>query len=121
MKMVDMLIIFLSLCLTGFSAYAAYLRPQRMANVLIRGQGREWAFPLDAEETVIVSGPLGDTVVRIHDGQAWVESSPCENQTCVITGHIHRQGAWSACLPNSVLVLIEGNDDPEAGVDSVTW
>ncbi|MDR0444039.1 MAG: NusG domain II-containing protein [Treponema sp.] len=118
-KIPDILIILLAASLTGFSAFAAYAKPKAV-RVLIRGQEREWTFPLDAEETVTVQGPLGNTVVRIHDSRAWVESSPCENQTCVASGHVRRQGAWAACLPNNVLLLIEGsNDEPE--IDSIAW
>ena len=89
---------------------------------MIRGQGREWSFPLETKETVIVSGPLGNTVVRIDDNHAWVESSPCGNQTCVAAGLVTRQGQWAACLPNNVLLIIEsapamtGED-----VDAVVW
>ena len=118
-KTADILIILLAAGLTFFSAFAAYMKPQKTVRVLIRGQGREWTFPLDADETVVVHGPLGNTVVRIHGNRAWVESSPCENQTCTASGHVMRHGAWAACLPNNVLLMIEGNDDVE--VDTVAW
>ena len=116
----DILIILLAVGLTLFSAFAAYMKPQNSVRVLIQGQQQKWTFTLDAEETVIVGGPLGDTVVRIRDNRAWVESSPCENQTCVAAGHVMRQGAWAACLPNNVLLMIEGNDDDNE-VDAVAW
>jgi len=121
-KISDFIIIFLSAALTGFSAYASYLRPQKNVHVLIRGNDHEWTFPLDADETIAVPGPLGDTVIQIQDKKAWVVSSPCENQTCVIAGKLHRAGAWSVCLPNNVLLLIEGNDDDDGNdVDTITW
>jgi hypothetical protein len=119
-KTADILIILLAAGLTFFSAFAAYMKPQKTVRVLIQGQGQKWTFPLDAEETVVVSGPLGNTVVRIQNNRAWVESSPCENQTCVAAGHVTRQGAWAACLPNNVLLMIEGNDD-DGEVDAVAW
>ena len=82
-KIPDIVIILLALGLTGFSAFASYLSPRITTQVLIQGRDQLWLFPLDAEETVVVRGPLGDTVIRIHANQAWVESSPCDNQTCV--------------------------------------
>jgi len=118
-KIPDVLIILLAAGLTFFSAYSAYIKPQGQARVLIRGQGGEWAFPADAEETVVVRGPLGDTVVRIHGNRAWVESSPCENQTCVASGDVARHGEWAACLPNNVLLLIRGTEGED--VDTVAW
>ena len=121
----DFPIIALAITAIFFSAYAVYARPQsntgdpRDIRVLIQGAGLEWVFPLDAEETVVVQGPLGNTVVRIHANEAWVESSPCANQVCVAAGHIRKAGVWVACLPNSVFLLLEGND--EQSPDVVAW
>jgi len=118
-KISDVIIILLASGFTFFSAYRAYIKPQGQAQVLVRGHDSEWAFPVDAEETVVVSGPLGDTVVRIHNNRAWVESSPCENQTCVSSGSVARQGQWAACLPNNVLLMIKGTGGDD--VDAVVW
>jgi len=118
-KIPDVIIILLAGGLVFFSAFAVYVKPQGQARVLIRGRGGEWTFPVDVEQTVVVAGPLGDTVVRIHGSGAWVESSPCGNQTCVASGRLARQGQWAACLPNSVLLLIHGTEDEN--VDTVVW
>jgi len=111
LKLWDMAIITFALTLTGFSAYRVYLTPRNTARVLIEGAGRRWIFPLESEETVAVPGPLGNTIIRIHDNQAWVESSPCNNKVCIAAGHLRRHGEFAACLPNFVLVMIEGHDD----------
>jgi len=118
-KILDITIILLSVCLVLFSAYRAYVKPENTVRVLIRGQDREWTFPLEANETVSVKGTLGDTVVRINEGRAWIESSPCDNQTCVGMGPVHRQGQWALCLPNKVMLFIEGTNDEN--IDIVSW
>jgi hypothetical protein len=118
-KFIDILIIILAAGITFFSAYASYMKPRGTSKVLIRSQGEEWTFQIDADETVRVKGPLGDTVVRIRDNRAWVKSSPCENQNCVAAGFISRQGQWAACLPNNVLLMILGNGDDD--VDAFAW
>ena len=98
--------------------------------MLIRGHGGEWLFPIDADEIIAVSGPLGDTIVRIGDNRARVESSPCDNQTCVASGLLTRQGQWAACLPNNVLLMIQGGTSGGAGseasrggndIDALAW
>ena len=119
MKFPDIIIILIAFGITIFSVFNAYVKPQGSSRVLIRSQGREWTYPIDADETISINGPLGDTVVRIHDNHAWVESSPCENQNCVTAGFIARQGQWTACLPNNILVMILGNGDDD--VDTVVW
>jgi len=117
-KAIDILIIFLAAGLTFSSAYFVYLKPQNSQHILIKGQDSEWIFPMNVDETVVVQGPLGDTVVRINDGNVWVESSPCQNQICVAAGILSRQGNWAICLPNNVFVMIEGVDE-ESDVDAI--
>jgi hypothetical protein len=118
-KILDILIILIAAGITFFTAYNIYMKPQGQAHVLIRGQGREWIFPLNAEETVFIHGPLGETKVRISDSRAWVETSPCRNQTCVASGIVMRHGSWAACLPNNVLIMVEGSKDES--VDAIAW
>jgi hypothetical protein len=109
-KRADIIIVLIALGLTGFSTFAVYARPRNTAQVTIQGFKQKWLFPLSADETVTVAGPIGDTVIRIQNNQAWVESSPCTNKTCVAGGHIHKSGQWLACLPNEVFLLVEGTE-----------
>jgi len=118
-KPLDILIIILAVSLTLFSAYRAYAGPKTSSRVFIQGSKHEWIFPPDAEETVAVPGPLGITTIRISGGSAWVESSPCVNQVCVAAGRIGRQGIWTACLPNGVFLIMEGETGNE--VDGAAW
>jgi len=125
-KFPDIIIIILVTGITLFSGYSVYMKPDEKTQVLIRGQGSEWFFPIDADEVITVSGPLGDTMVSIAENRVWVKSSPCDNQTCAAAGYLTRKGQWTACLPNNVLVVIQGgasggvsgrSDD----VDAVAW
>ena len=122
-KILDIVIILMALGLTIYSGYAAYARPGGNAQVLVSGPNNAWVFPLDAEETLRVRGSLGkDTVVRIHKGEVWAESSPCENQLCVGMGRINAKSwlAWIACLPNNVMIVIEGTND-SGHTDATAW
>ena len=76
-------------------------------------------YDLSRDREIEVRGPLGSTVVRIHDGTARVISSPCQNQTCVQSGAIARTGQWIGCLPNGVFLSIEGGRG--ADVDAVSF
>jgi hypothetical protein len=116
LKPLDIPVILLSAALCIGSGIMVYALPQGKAQVTIRGQDRAWVFPLNAEETISVPGPLGDTVIRIHGGSAAITASGCNNQTCVAAGHLSQQGQWAACLPNNVFLLIEGkaDDAPDA-------
>ena len=120
-KPADITIILLSLALTIFAGYMAFSGTG--AQVLVQGPEQTWVFPIDADETIKVKGILGgDTVLRIHGGEVWAESSPCKNQTCVSMGRINSNSlwAWIACLPNNVFVMIEGSYD-NAKADATAW
>lgn len=120
-KILDIIIILLVITFTLLASYFAYMKPLENSQVLIRGLGGDWLFPVEAEEIIVVPGPLGNTTVRIQQQRAWVESSPCENQNCVTSGFIALQGQWAACLPNNVLILIQGDSGEVSDVDAVVW
>ena len=46
--------------------------------------------------------------IIVEDGCAWVEHSDCPDKTCVKTGKISKTGQRAVCLPNRVMVYIEG-------------
>ena len=123
-KFFDILIILFVIGLISFAVYNAYFKPRGISQILVRGQNSEWIFPQNAEENIIITGPLGNTVIRLSDNRAWVEKSPCHNQTCVATGKITRQGQWAACLPNNVLLMIYGSSNAAGlkdDIDVVAW
>ena len=120
-KLWDMVIIIFAFLLTVFSALNIYAKPSGTGQVIIQCRDSQWIFPLDANETLEVPGPLGKTVIKIQDRHAWVESSPCRNQICVAAGHVQRQGIWIACLPNNVFLMIDGNDKPNNEIDAFAW
>ncbi len=59
------------------------------------------------EPVVIDLHELG-VVITAQDGQIWFVSSSCADQTCVNTGRLTRAGDIAVCLPNRVIVKIEG-------------
>ena len=88
--------------------------------VNIKTGSGEWVYPAGSDEIISVPGPLGNTVVQIHDNSACIVSSPCPNQTCVASGVIKKHGQWSACLPNQVMLFIsEGKN--EENIDAAVW
>jgi hypothetical protein len=86
--------------------------------VSVEGANSAWLFPADAKETIAVQGPLGNTVVSVDKGSAYVVSSPCANQLCIAQGKIHRSGGLISCLPNRVVITIQGKHNK---VDGGTW
>ncbi|MFQ3547604.1 MAG: NusG domain II-containing protein [Termitinemataceae bacterium] len=116
----DLVIFFLSLAITVVSFFLVYGSSSTDPQVIIEGSGKVWVYPLSTEISVSVPGPLGITIIEIHNGDVHVVASPCKNQLCVAAGSIRKPGQWVACLPNQVFVRIEGitaKDD----LDGTTW
>jgi hypothetical protein len=124
-KPLDFCVIIPALAAVSGSFFFAYGGASAQSGVTIKGEAAEWVFPLDADETVTVSGPLGDTIIEIRDNRARVLSSPCVNQTCVAAGAIDSPGQWAACLPNKVLLTIApapNSRSPDIrDVDAAAW
>jgi hypothetical protein len=122
-KPFDFAAVGLAIVLTAASAIMVYGKgkPDAQPQVFIRGLTQSWVVPLDADETLSVPGPLGNTVVRIRNHQAWVVSSPCDNQVCVAAGHIFGNGQWVACLPNQVMLMVEEAESESQDFDAGTW
>ena len=119
LKVLDLAAVAAALAVIALASARAYGGRPGAEQLHLRGPGREWVYPLGADRTVTVSGPLGDTVVEIRGGQARVLSSPCAEKLCVRSGAIARQGQWIACLPNRVFIEVRG--DSREPVDAYSW
>jgi hypothetical protein len=112
----------LAVSITILSAVFVYAGTGSPLRVTIKGAGETWLFSLDSRELIAVPGPLGDTVVEVREGKVRVLASPCDNQTCVAARAIRSHGQWIACLPNKVLVSIEGNaGETQDELDAAVW
>ena len=65
--------------------------------------------PLNKDRHVELEGPLGVTVLEIKDGAARILSSPCTKKICIHMGEVRRSGDLLACVPNHLVINIEGN------------
>ena len=85
------------------------------AVVMVDGkeQGR---YPLAIAGTFPLNG--GSNVLVIENGEAWVSEADCPDKVCMHMGKISRNGEFIACLPNRLIVSIEGGED--SGADART-
>ncbi len=71
-----------------------------------------------SSRVVSVLGPLGETRVEVKEGQVRIVDSPCPRHICVSMGWISRSGETLVCIPNGLVVRIEGKEG--SGFDAVT-
>lgn len=60
------------------------------------------------DQTYNIKGPLGISLVAIHNHRVRVASDPSPRQYCVKQGWLSRAGEAAICLPNQVSVEIAG-------------
>lgn len=80
-------------------------------------QKRIARYSLSKDRIMHVKGPLGETEVEIRDGKARILRSPCKLKVCIKSGFIQYADRISVCLPNKVVVRVEGNS--QRGLDAV--
>ncbi len=73
---------------------------------------------LDSTGVYKVNGPLGVTVLEVRNGEVHITDSPCSQKLCVHMGAISKSGEAIVCLPNKVVITIEGGH--AGGLDAVT-
>lgn len=61
----------------------------------------------------------GDTLYEINDGKIRIKDAPCNDKICVNTGFIGNCGESIICIPQKLIITIEGESD-ESVPDAVT-
>ena len=82
------------------------------AVVLIEGQeyGR---YPLSKDAVIEIPGLLGNNVLTVRDGAAFMSSAVCPDKICMDFGEIHYNTEMIVCRPGSIVVIIENGDVSE--------
>ena len=137
------IILFIVLVAVGIAASAAlslsHTDAGKSAKVVIESGGEVFAtYPLSEDTTLEIPAPSGVkysdpkgrplgpddestqytyyNIVEIKGGEVSVTGASCRNQVCVRHGSISKAGESIVCLPNRLVVTIEGG----SGYDTVT-
>ena len=121
LRILDYPILLLAAAVVAASAVWSAADRNGTAMVEIRASGETYLMPLSSDGRLVVEGPVGETVVEIHDGTAYVVDSDCRDRLCVSMGGISKAPGWIACLPNRVFVTITGGSDAENEADAVAF
>ena len=102
-----------------FFAWRHFTQPDAMRIIIEKDGKTVYTASLSASaapQTFFVDGT--NVEVYVHANGAVVISSDCPDQTCVHTGELHHAGDTAVCLPNRVVVRLEGENAP--AVDGIT-
>ena len=87
------------------------------AQAVVTVEGKEIGrYPLKKNGTFPLNG--GTNILVVENGEAWVSEANCPDKVCMGMGKISRNGEFIACLPNRLLVVVEGaaEDSPVDGM-----
>ena len=88
------------------------------AQAVVTVDGREIGrYPLKKNGTFPLNG--GTNILVVENGEAWVSEANCPDKVCMGMGKISRNGEFIACLPNRLLVVVEGTAE-DSPVDGMT-
>lgn len=118
MKKREIIILVITVLLVaGIFAFYLY-RQQQGAVVLVKINGEVVEeLPLD-EDTVyeITQDGRVSNVVHIEDSQVWITDADCPDKLCENMGKVSKDGQTLVCLPNKVIVQIEGGESADIDI-----
>ena len=125
MKKNDVILIALLLVVALLTASGMRIRQMNntkdTANVVVTIDGEVYgAYPLSEDRTERIELPDGSyNILIISDGYADVSEASCPDQICVKHNHIRYSKESIVCLPNKVVVTVEGGKENE--IDGSTF
>ena len=72
-------------------------------------------YPLSQDGTFVLNE--GSNTLVIENGEAWVSEANCPDKLCMGFGKISKNGEIIVCLPNRLIVMIEGGE--ASGIDAI--
>ena len=111
LKPLDILIILLVVAGGVFFTVRGAVR--KGSRVSVNANGVHYEYSATSNGVYTVAGELGETIFEIKDGRVRIIDSPCPNKTCVAQG-------WHnplVCLPNKVMITVEGEGGAGAGAE----
>ena len=116
MKLADIAVILAVLC-AGLSGVLFSISAPQGSMAVIRTPSAEYRYSLKNDRILKIHGDLGDMEVEISGGKIRIKETACPKKICALRGFVFRAGDGIACVPNHVIIRIEGSG---GGVDGIT-
>ena len=113
----DRWILAILLGLIGVSWGALAQRPAGSRVIVERDGAVLFTATLHETKEVFLDGPAGGLTLAIANGAVRVSEAGCRDKICVRMAAISRAGEWIACVPNRLIVRVEGAAPERKGYD----
>ncbi len=116
----DRILIFGLVAIASFFFIRPFFVSSEASTALIKvGDRPVQRVSLRIDKIINVEAEKGRVAIEVKDGRVRAVESSCLQKICVNTGWINRPGQNIICLPNKVLVTIEGKESSK--VDAVSY
>ena len=111
---------------SGWFWFGDNFQNDRIVVVEVEGEVvKELDFPQGGEtKTVEIDIPKGETTLKLENDKVRVEPMPseiCPRGICYSTGWIRHPQETIVCVPNQMVITIEGDEEEEKPYDGETW
>ena len=108
-------VLMIALIIVGIASSVAVSLSSSLGNkVVIESRGSVYGtYSLGENRTIKIRNGDSTNIVRIKNGKVKMIEASCKNQICVHHAAIDKTGQSIICLPNRVVVRIEGKGDNE--------
>lgn len=73
-------------------------------------------YSLSEDGTIALNN--GSNILVIEAGEAWVSEADCPDKICMSFGKISKNGEFIVCLPNRLIITVEGGET--TGIDAIS-
>ena len=88
-----------------------YMARSEGAYVLVTVDGEVFGeYPLDTDAEICIGDDESYNILVIKDGSAAITKASCPDKLCVNQGEINYDGQSIICLPNKVVVEVQGGE-----------
>lgn len=99
-----------------FLSFLFFIPHKKGKNLRVKVKNkRVFLYPLNIDRELKFHGSIGTTRVIIKNGAAKIQKAPCPLKLCEKRGWISNQGEQIICIPNKIMLEIEGSN-----IDGIT-
>lgn len=87
--------------------------------VTVNGEITE-SYDINIDQVIRIKGYDGYNVISVTNGEISVTDADCRDGSCIISGPISRVGQSIVCLPNRLVISVDG-DNIDKEYDSIVY
>lgn len=111
LKWADIPIFLINITIIVLFSLSVYSSSSQEPQVYIETEEDRWIYSIEEEQILNIPGRIGDSLVEIKEGKVRFLDSPCQDKLCEQMGWLESVNDWSACLPNGIMLIVEGESD----------